>query len=91
MKTRNHEICATYMPNNSNFSSTEGALKLRTNSPYSVMSRFRRSPPLQKRKEHKNVNTVEEGKDIRHLLFRSVMRKITVDVKESMITRNTKQ
>ena len=40
---------ATYMPNNSNFSSTVGALKLRTNSPYSVMSRFRRSPPLEKR------------------------------------------
>lgn len=38
----------TYMPNNSNFSSTEGALKLRTNSPYSVMSRFSRSPPLQR-------------------------------------------
>lgn len=38
------------MPSNSNFSSTEGALKLRTNSPYSVMSRFSRSPPLQKRK-----------------------------------------
>ena len=40
----------THMPNNSNFSSTEGALKLRTNSPYSVMSRFSRSPPLQNRK-----------------------------------------
>ena len=36
----------TYIPNNSNFSSTVGALKLRTNSPYSVMSRFNRSPPL---------------------------------------------
>ena len=40
----------TYMPSNSKFSSTEGALKLRTNSPYSVMSRFRRRPPLQSRK-----------------------------------------
>lgn len=38
---------STYMPNNSNFSSTEGALKLRKKSPYSVMSRFSRNPPLQ--------------------------------------------
>lgn len=38
----------TYMPNSSNFSSTVGALKLRTNSPYSVMSRFKRRPPLYK-------------------------------------------
>lgn len=38
----------TYIPSSSNFSSMEGALKLRTNSPYSVMSRFNRSPPLQK-------------------------------------------
>lgn len=49
----------TYMPNNSNFSSTEGALKLRTNSPYSVMSRFSRRPPLQRgektQKSSKNV------------------------------------
>nr|ACR34841.1 unknown [Zea mays] len=34
------------IPNSSNFSSMEGALKLRTKSPYSVMSRFNRRPPL---------------------------------------------
>uniref|UniRef100_A0A0V0H975 Putative ovule protein n=1 Tax=Solanum chacoense TaxID=4108 RepID=A0A0V0H975_SOLCH len=34
------------IPSCSNFSSTGGALKLRTNSPYSVMSRFKRKPPL---------------------------------------------
>lgn len=44
---KNCMSCSTYMPNNSNFSSTEGALKLRKNSPYSVMSRFSRNPPLQ--------------------------------------------
>lgn len=36
----------TYIPSSSNFSSTDGALKLRRYSPYSVMSRFSRSPPL---------------------------------------------
>lgn len=68
MEERNHETFASYMPSNSKFSSTEGALKLRTNSPYSVMSRFSRSPPLQKRKKHKHINTVEEGKDTRQLV-----------------------
>lgn len=46
-----HNKMTTYMPNNSNFSSTEGALKLRTNSPYSVMSRLSRSPPLQEKRD----------------------------------------
>lgn len=47
---------ASYIPNTSNFSSIEGALKLRTNSPYSVMSRFSRNPPLKSRNRNQVIN-----------------------------------
>lgn len=44
------------MPRSSNFSSTVGALKQRTYSPYSVMSRFNRSPPLLIKVDHAKYN-----------------------------------
>lgn len=49
--TRMVKVKSTYVPRSSNFSSTAGALKLRTNSAYSDTSRFKRSPPLQATKK----------------------------------------
>nr|GEV37013.1 ATPase, AAA-type, core [Tanacetum cinerariifolium] len=45
------EMAATYLLNNSNFSSTVGALKLRTKSLYVVISSLNLDPPLQKERK----------------------------------------
>jgi hypothetical protein len=50
---------STYVPRSSNFSSTAGALKLRTNSVNSATSRFNRKPPLHKHRSKVRLQSLE--------------------------------